>query len=301
MSAQENIITIQPVSRMPPRASGDIGSILVNEGAITALEAERVAEQQQRLGLRFGETAVRLNLVTESEVHRALSQQFDHHLMDPAGKGLSDEIYAAHAPEGQKTETLRGLRSQLMIRWLASPTQRRTLAVVSARGGEGRSHLVANLGVVFAQIGCRTLIIDADLRSPRQHKLFNLPDRVGLSTILAGRADRRGGAMPAGIAGLQVMPAGAVPPNPQELLSRTQFSALLDDVRAHYDVVLIDTPPATAYADAQGIAYQCGHALMVVRRDETRVEEATEALRTFVDAGILVVGSVMTAFRSERP
>jgi protein-tyrosine kinase len=299
MSAHENIVTI-PSSRMTARAAGDIGSILVKEGVLSAPEAERVAEQQQRLGLRFGETAVRMNLVTESEVHRALSQQFDHHLLDPQTKGLSEEIYSAHDPEGPRTETLRGLRSQLMIRWLGSPSQRRTLAIVSARHGEGRSHLTANLGVAFAQLGCRTLIIDADLRAPRQHALFNLPDRVGLSSILAGRTDRRGAAMPAGIAGLHVLPAGAVPPNPQELLSRPQFGALLDDVRAHYDVVLIDTSPANAYADAQGIAYQCGHALMVVRRDETRVEEATEALRSFVDSGILVVGSVMTAFRSER-
>lgn len=300
MSAHENIVTIQPAARLPLRAAGDIGSLLVKEGVLTAAEAERVAEQQQRLGLRFGETAVRLNLVTENEVHRALSQQFDHHLLDPASKGLSEEIHAAHNPEGQKTETLRALRSQLMIRWLASPTQRRTLAVVSARRGEGRSHLVANLGVVFAQLGCRTLIIDADLRSPRQHRLFNLPDRSGLSSILAGRSDRRNAAMPAGIAGLQVLPAGAVPPNPQELLSRPQFAALLDEARAHYDVILVDTPAAHAYADAQGVAYQCGHALMVVRRDETRVEEATDALRSLVDSGILVVGSVMTAFRSER-
>jgi len=301
MATQENVLSIQSAaSRGAPRAAGDIGSLLVKDGALTVAEAERVAEQQHRLGLRFGEAAMRMNLVTEPEVQRALAQQFDHRLLDPASKGLAAEIFAAHEPDSFKSESLRALRSQLLIRWLGAASSRRTLAITSARAGEGRSHLAANLAVIFAQLGCRTLLIDADLRKPRQHLLFNLPDRVGLSTILAGRAERRSVVMPVGITGLHVLPAGAVPPNPLELLSRPAFAAMLEEVRTQYDVVLIDTPPASYFADAMGIAYQAGHALLVVRRDETRVDEASETLRSLAESGVSVVGSVMTVFRAER-
>ena len=123
-------------------------------------------------------------------------------------------------------EHLRSLRTQLSLRWFEN--QQAALAIVSPGSGEGRSWIAANLAVLFAQTGKRTLLIDADLRRPRQHALFGIPERNGLSSILAGRAGLDGLTEIPGVPDLTVLPAGVVPPNPQELLARPLFQRLIN-------------------------------------------------------------------------
>src|SRR5207253_11148190 len=118
----------------------------------------------------------------------------------------------------------------------------------------GRSFIAANLAVVFAQLGQRTLLIDADLRNASQHRLFGVDNRLGLSAVLSGRADaseaiQRVAAVP----NLSLLPAGALPPSPQDLLARPAFAILLDEVAADADLVLLDCPPIGQTADAQTI------------------------------------------------
>src|SRR5204863_100999 len=158
-------------------------------------------------------------------------------------------------------EELRTVRTQLLIRWFNPAAGRRTLVVASPGAREGRSFIAANLAVSFSQLGQRTLLIDADFRAPRQQGIFNIADRFGLSSVLSGRADLSVAAPVAGITGLAVLPAGPVPPNPLELLSRGSFAALLGRAQAEYDVILIDTPPASEYADAQSVAFGVGVAI----------------------------------------
>src|SRR5262249_10616912 len=140
------------------------------------------------------------------------------------------------------------------------------LAVVSPCRGEGRSYLAANLAVVFSQLGERTLLIDADMRTPRQHVMFNLENRAGLSTILSGRADMQVIEHIVPLLDLSIMPSGPVPPNPQELLGRPLFRKLLADVAQEFDIVILDPPAGNANADAQTVAARAGGALMVARR-----------------------------------
>jgi capsular exopolysaccharide synthesis family protein len=150
--------------------------------------------------------------------------------------------------------------------------------------------------VVFSQLGSRTLLIDADFRTPRQQSIFNLSDRFGLSSVLSGRADLSAAVPVSGLAGLSVLPAGPLPPNPLELLSRPAFAALLGKAQAEYDVVLIDTPAVTEYADAQSIAFRAGDALLVSRKDHTRVAETERAVRDLSDASARIVGTLMNAY-----
>jgi len=150
--------------------------------------------------------------------------------------------------------------------------------------------------VSFSQLGQRTLLIDADFRAPRQQGIFNIADRFGLSSVLSGRADLSVAAPVAGITGLAVLPAGPVPPNPLELLSRGSFAALLGRAQAEYDVILIDTPPASEYADAQSVAFRSGDVLLVSRRDHTRVEDTERAVKELSDAAARIVGTLMNAF-----
>src|SRR6202030_2464775 len=102
--------------------------------------------------------------------------------------GVADEVIAAHGPQNSTVEPIRKLRSQLMIRWL-NTAHRKVLAITSPDRGEGRSWLAANLAVAFAQVGLRTLLIDADMRRPQQHRLFNVDNALGLSAFLTGRGN----------------------------------------------------------------------------------------------------------------
>jgi receptor protein-tyrosine kinase len=142
-------------------------------------------------------------------------------------------------------------------------------------------------------MGARTLLIDADLRNPRQHVLFGLHNGTGLSTILADRADR---SVVQGIAGpldLSVLTGGASPPNPSELLNRNAFSALLADLSAGFDVIILDAPAAQLGADAQLIALRSNGALLVARRNRTSIDDCRDLAEAIRTSGSTVVGSVI--------
>ncbi|HEX6006997.1 MAG TPA: chain length determinant protein tyrosine kinase EpsG, partial [Burkholderiales bacterium] len=245
---------------------------------------------------RFGEAAIWLGLITEQDLHLALARQYDFPQLASGDAAVSPELVAAYAPFHRRVEELRALRTQLLIRWFNSTHQRRVLAIVSPETGEGRTYICANLAIVFSQLGERTLLIDADLRAPRQHRLFNVPDRIGLSTVLAGRVDSSAAVPVPGFAGLSLLPAGAPPPNPQELLSRAGLARLLQEMQSKFDVILIDTPPAKLYADAQSVTYHAGGAVVIARKDHTRLADTKSVIRDLNDTGAQIVGSVMNAF-----
>ena len=293
MQAPEKVV---PMSAEVTRCVRNIGEILVEDGKLTAAEAQQVWNLQREYGIRFGEAALQLELVTEDDLRLALAKQYDFCYLEPGQKGVSREIVAAYEPDHQRVEEFRTLRTQLLIRWFGAETGHRTLAIVSAGPSEGRSYVTANLAVVFAQLGHRTLLVDADMRFSHQHRLFGLSDRIGLSAVLSGRSNLDAAARIPGMNGLWVLPAGPLPPNPQELLSRNAFAALLRHAEASFDIVLVDTPQARLCADAQTVAFRAGAALVLVRKDRTRVAEASEVIRKLGDSGIRVVGTVMSTF-----
>jgi receptor protein-tyrosine kinase len=278
-----------------PRANRSIGAILMDSGALTPEDAERILLLQKEQGLRFGEAAVRLGLLTEADIQYALSRQFSYAYLRTVGdkKPLSDELVAAYQPFSPRVEELRAIRSQLMLRWFDKNEQRQVLTVVGTERSEGRSHLAANLAVVFSQLGERTLLIDADMRNPRQHELFLLQNKVGLSTVLSGRSRDEAIIRITDLAGLYVLPAGPVPPNPLELLSRLNFDEFLIHVRATFDVVIIDTPALTSGEDAAIIAVRTGAALAVARTARTRLSAFNDMVQGLMNAGVAVVGSVL--------
>lgn len=295
---KENVLPLERANHATASHDGTLGSILIQDGKLAAPEVERVMALQRVEGLRFGEAAMRLALITADDLHRAIAKQYG--CPDPLARsaGISSEIVAAYEPHDVRAEELRTLRTQLLIRWHNAGIRRqRMLAMVSPGRKEGRSYVAANLAVVFAQLGERTLLIDADLRAPRQHVIFNLPGRIGLSSVLAGRADRDDAVAPVPALGpLSVLPAGACPPNPQELLLRPAMAALLDELEPHFDVILFDTPPAVRYADAQSLAYRAGSALVIARRNHTRVGETAHVVRDLNDAGTNIVGTLFNVF-----
>lgn len=287
--------TVSPLGNAP-RATRTLGAILVDSGQLTPEDAERVLVYQRLHNLRFGEAAVRLGLIGEAEVQFALSRQFAYaYLRKLPGdaRGLSDEIVAAYQPFSSRVEQLRAIRSQLMLRWFDRAEERQVLTIVGAERGEGRTYLAANLAVVFAQLGERTLLIDADMRTPRQHFLFSLENRIGFSTMLAGRLREEAIVRIPDLAGLSVLPAGPTPPNPLELLNRLNFEEFMIGVRGMYDVVIVDTPAMNVGEDAAMIAVKTGAALAVARSGATRVAAYTDLVQGLMEAGVAVVGSVL--------
>lgn len=270
-----------------------IGRLLLESGKISAADADRILHTQKEQGLRFGEAAIKLGLVTEQDIQNALSQQFDYPCLSPNSKALDPELIAAFHPRDPKVEALRVLRSQLALRWYS---EHKSMIVTGARSGQGTSHVTANLAVVFSQLGERTLLIDADLRNPRQHHLFRQQNNFGLSDILAGRASTDAIRSVTGMANLALLTAGTVPPNPQELLGRPALAELLNSLAAKHDVILIDTPPALDCSDAQTLSARIGGALIVARRHHAKIADIEEVKRQLAIAGAATVGAVMNDF-----
>ncbi len=292
------IIRSIPLGKSPSNVVADsgynqsIGAILIDSGRLSNGNAEKILTLQRENGMRFGEAGRELGLLTEDDVRFALSVQFRYSYI-PSGSSLSHELVAAYQPDSLAVEELRMLRSQLMLRWFNNSAERKGLAVVSAGSGDGRSYIAANLAIVFSQLGERTLLVDADMRVPRQHRLFSLGKRAGLSDILVGRAGSEAIVDIEALPNLSVLSAGAIPPNPQELLGRQSFSRLLMALGDDFDVIIIDTPPASACADAHTVAVRTGAALIVARQDKSSMAELAQFTRSLREFGVTLVGSVL--------
>jgi protein-tyrosine kinase len=185
------------------------------------------------------------------------------------------------------------VRSQLMLRWFNPDLGMKHLAIVSPYRAEGRSYFAANLAVVFSQLGQRTLLIDADLRHPSQHRMFDLENQAGLSTLLAGRAESTLIERIVSLSNLSILPAGPIPPNPQELLGRPLFQKILTDAADEYDAIILDTPSAEESSDAQTIAARAGGAFMVSRLHHTRTAAAKILSEGLTATGALLIGAVI--------
>ncbi len=273
-----------------------IGAILIDAGVLKAQDAEHILRTQREKGLSFGEAALQLGLITRSDIDFALSRQFHYPYLQRGQSTVSDHVIAAYVPFSPQVEALRALRSQLMLRWFDTDPSHRALAVVSSEGREGRSFIAANLAVVFSQLGERTLLIDADLRNPSQHRLFGIENRTGLSAVLAGRGGREAIHRIPALLDLSVLPAGALPPNPSELLARPLFRQLLQSLAKDYAVILLDTPPAGATSDALAISMCAGSALIVVRKNSARAWKVRGIADGAAQSSTTLLGTVLNEY-----
>ena len=279
------------MTQTSPRAELTMGRILLEQGKLTAQDAERVLRLQKEQNLRFGEAAIQLGLISQADMQQALARQFDYPYLAAGEGGYSSALVAAYAPFSPQVESLRALRSQLMLRWFT--IGHKALAMVGTNAGDGASYLAANLAVVFSQLGERTLLIDTNLRSPGVSTLFNLAGRMGLSDVLADRTDLSCVVRIPAFVDLSVLPAGTLPPNPAELLSRTSLVEMLAALGESYDVILMDTPPASESADFQTVAARAKGAVVTVRKNHTRLNDVAGVKAMLSAAGAEVVGAVV--------
>jgi protein-tyrosine kinase len=293
-SGGSSAVPLRPGSADDAFEPRTIGSIIQEAHQLSVEQVERVLAHQRQHGMRFGDAAVALGIIQQDDVLWALSQQFQY--PNAIKQDLSRELVVANRPFTPQAEVFRSLRSQLVMRLAAQGDVPRAVAVLSAERGDGKSYVAANLAVAFSQLGGRTLLVDADLRHPRQHALFGVDHGTGLSGILSGRETARVVHPIAGLPSLYVLPVGTLPPNPLELVERPAFGMLMRDLLAKFDHVVVDSPAASCGADASVIAARCGAALLVARRGRSHLADL-QRLREMLRVGpALAVGALLNEF-----
>ena len=298
--AHEQIDVIGDGGRAAPVMDRSIGDLIAESCKLKPEHVEKIVAHQRVTGMRFGEAAIELGLATTEDVLFALSRQYHYPYAAQDQRKLSPELVALNQPFSSQAESFRAIRSQVMKRVFNDRSgPRRALAVVSPNAGDGKTFFAANLAVSLAQLGGRTLLVDADLRGPRQHEVFNLANVGGLAGILSGRIERDVVQAVPGVPGLFVLPVGNTPPNPLELVERPAFGLLMRELTGRFDYVVVDTPAAEYGADAAVIAEQCGASLMLARRDASRIAAVEQMAVDLLDDGSpKLTGVVVNHYRA---
>lgn len=270
----------------------------------------------KRLHIRFAEAAVRSGAVTREELEQArhwISRKAllqNRGLVADGSQRLEEkrelvlwardqlvpsaQLSFVHQPDHPRSEKIRSLRTALLLR-CKGRRGAKMIALLSPCGREGRSQLAAELAVSFAQLGRRTLLVDADLRKPDQHLLFGADNLTGLAQALM-----HGGALH--LHGVQdlpqmaVMTSGEATSNPLELLSGRQFERLMNRWRRHFEFVIFDTPPTTRFSDGLAVAATAGHVLLLGRAPTTRFDDLNEICRNLSSTRSQILGAVINAF-----
>ena len=199
-------------------------------------------------------------------------------------------------PRSPVAEAFRTLRTNVEFSGVDRRLQ--TIVVTSPSAGEGKSTTVANLAVAMAEGGKQVIAVDADLRRPGLHGLFDLSNREGVSSSVIGDL----ALLPiqdTGVPGLRLLASGPTPPNPAELLGSQRFQALVDRLRAEADYVIFDTPPAAALSDAAILAARADGVILVVGAGRTKRDLAQRAKEQLERVNAHILGVVLSGVRAD--
>ncbi len=210
--------------------------------------------------------------------------------LDPNSK--TQPLIVADSSRDPRAEAFRSLRTN--VQFLGAGRSSQAIVLTSANPAEGKSTTAANLALAFAETGAKTVLVDADLRRPRMADYFGVEGGVGLSDVLIGRARTTDVIQQWARGTLFLLPSGAVPPNPAELLGSTVMEDLLLQLRAAFDVVIIDAPPVLAVTDAAVIGRMVDGVVIVAAAGSTRRGQLESAVQNIETAGSRVAGTVVT-------
>lgn len=194
-------------------------------------------------------------------------------------------------PKSVISEQYRTLRTN--IQYSLIDDEMKTLMVTSAGPGEGKSTTISNLAVVLAQQGNTVLLIDADLRKPTVHHMFQQTNTRGLTTVLMRQLPFEEAVKETAVERLSVLTSGPVPPNPSELLGSKMMEKVVETATSHFDIVLFDCPPLLAVTDAQVIANYCQGVVLVVKSGVTEIEAAQKAVENLEQVQAKLLGVVL--------
>lgn len=187
-------------------------------------------------------------------------------------------------------ESYKMIRTNLLF--LLSQSNEKSITVSSSVAGEGKSTSAINIAVAFSQLGCRVLLIDADMRKPSVHKKLRLSNEKGLSSILVGFSQLEESVNTIN-PNFDVITAGPTPPNPSELLGSDQMTTLLDRLESIYDYIIIDTPPINIVPDALVVAPNTSGIVFVVQDFITPHGQFQKALNSIEFAGVRMLGVIL--------
>lgn len=208
------------------------------------------------------------------------------------GKQYQDKLLADHDPFSPITEGYRMIRSNIQFMSVDRPIK--SVVVTSASPGEGKSITVANLGLMMAQAGLKTIIVDADLRRPVQHEIFEVPNLIGvIDWLCSPKMEIKNHLRKTRVENLQLLPSGLLPPHSTEILSSQRMEQLLASLNELADVVIYDSPPVLAVADAAVLANRVDGVVMVIRAKKTRRDAVRQAMATLERAGASLLGGVL--------
>ncbi len=209
------------------------------------------------------------------------------------------QAFSVAQPRSPAAEAMRLIRTNLEFASASSPVDR--ILVTSPNAGEGKSTLVANLGIVMAQSGLRTVIVDADLRRPTQDRVFGVSGSEGLTTLLT-HPERSWETIAKKVAvpNLLLIPSGPLPPDPADLVSSRRFADLLARISAEVDLVVIDAPPMLVASDALAIAAETDGVLLVCHANRTRLDALSQVTESFRDHNIRLIGVVLNRAKQQR-
>jgi capsular exopolysaccharide synthesis family protein len=194
-------------------------------------------------------------------------------------------------PRSPISEAYRTLRTNIDFSSIDAAMQ--VIMVTSTGPGEGKSTTISNLAITFAQSERRVLLIDADMRKPTMHHTFRASNRAGLSSLLTRKSEMQEVIQETNVSDLFIITAGPIPPNPAEMLSSKRMSELLDTLKTHFDIILIDTPPLLAVTDAQLVASKSDGVIFVMDHGTVKRDAALKAKAGLDTVNAKILGVVM--------
>jgi chain length determinant protein tyrosine kinase EpsG len=269
----------------------NIGNILIKAGRLSVRDMNRIVALLEKENTLFGEAAVALGILTEEDVRWALACQYSYPCINADDSTLSREVLVVHDPFGPQVESFRSIRSGLIF--CGAGKIIKSIALVSPGEGEGKTFIAANLAVIFAQLGSRTLLVDLNFRAPRVHEIFQMKNNTGASSLIIKRVLFDQAVQKTSIDSLDILTSGPKPPNPLELLSWPDTRELIESLRDQYDIVIIDTPRFAASADAMVIATICDATLPVLLKGTTSQSAFGRLKKQLDNAGVKILGAVM--------
>ena len=206
----------------------------------------------------------------------------------------NERLVTTLKPRSPQAESFRSVRLNLDF---ASPdSEVRSILITSAAPGEGKSTLSSNLATVMAQGGKRTILIDSDLRKPKQHRTFGVMNMQGLSNLFLGSANNSVDVAiaPTAVDSLSLIPSGSLPPNPSELLYSRRAGEIIQLAEQAADIVVIDAPPVTIMTDAIALARHVDGVILVVRFGQTKQRTLIQAVESLRQIDAKILGFVLT-------
>lgn len=294
----------------------ELRSCLVALCRLSEEQVQRIEQEMTSKRLPFGPAAVSSQVVTQIELDKAMrwveeiARRANWGVIQSAlnRNAVARTITLKHSvtvvpgpkltllqdPYHPRSERIRSLRTELLL-FDSRQGRANQIAILSPGAGEGRSLLAAELAIAFAQLGRRTLLVDADLRRPGLHSLFGAENTWGLAQALAyAEAPHFLGVE--GIPQLSLLTSGPIAPNPLELVSDGRFERRLSEWRRTFDYVILDTPPVSDYSDGLAIATLAGRVLVVSRAASTAHRDMQEMLRRLASTQAQVLGAVLNHF-----